>query len=446
LHTLKSSKVKDDLLNLEIAIWEQRNRERVAPKLECFRDPCRYKIARGGRGAGAKSTSVASLFVQKLHRETAKLVCLREIQQSLEESVWSLIRDRIEYLKYPHWDVTDKYIANAISGSKIIFRGLKDIRSADQIKSLEGYQYAWCEEAQSIGHQSLGILIPTIRIENSELWFTYNPETENDPVTERIWNADRDDVMRVELLPGKVDNPWFTEVLQKEMDEEYRRNPEEAEHVWGGQPRRQGVNCVLSSVSIRAAMARTVSTEGAIEIGVDVARFGNDSTVMYKRKGMQIIDRREMMKSDTNEVADAVWQFAGEDRSVRIKVDEGYNPGVVDVLRKLGAKVIPIAFGGKASMPDKYPNIASEMWFELPIDEIGIDNDRELMIELSGRRYLYDKQGRRMIEPKDDYKKRNGGRSPDKADALLLCYYMPKVATPFRGKVPRMLVGGNYGR
>jgi hypothetical protein len=96
-------------------------------------------------------------------------------------------------------------------------------------------------------------------------------------------------------------------------------------------------------------------------------------------------------------------------------------------------------------MPAKYPNIASEMWFELPIDDIGIDNDRELMIELSGRRYLYDKQGRRMVEPKDEYKKRNGGRSPDKADALLLCYYMPKVGELYKGKVPSRLVGRGYG-
>jgi len=207
------------------------------------------------------------------------------------------------------------------------------------------------------------------------------------------------------------------------MAEDYKRDPDLAEHVWGGQPRKQGLNAVIARTALRAAMARNIDPEGAIEVGVDVARFGDDSTQMYKRKGLKVIDHREMRLADTGTVVRSVCDFAGDDLSVRIKIDEGYNPGVVDGVKATGREVLGVNFGGRARDADKYANAASEMWFEFPADEAAIPDDQDLMRELSGRRYDYDKQGRKVIESKDEFKKRNAGKSPDKADALLLCFY-----------------------
>jgi hypothetical protein len=229
----------------------------------------------------------------------------------------------------------------------------------------------------------------------------------------------------VELLEGKADNPWFPDILQAEMETAYKNNPDEALHVWGGQPRTQGDNAVMSRVAIRAAMNRTAEETEPWEAGIDVARFGNDATEMYLRHGAKTVDHREYRKQDTQFIADVAWDFVGRNYKVAIKVDEGgLGAGVVDRLRALGAQVVPVNFGGLPVDKKKYTTAADEMYFELPIDEIDIPDDPDLMKELGGRLYGYDKIGRRKIETKDDFKKRFG-KSPDKADALVLCFYRP---------------------
>ena len=128
-------------------------------------------------------------------------------------------------------------------------------------------------------------------------------------------------------------------------------------------------------------------------------------------------------KKDTQESASVLFDFA---QGGKIIIDDtGVGGGVTDRLRKLGANVIPINFGGKAQNKNKYPDIISEMWFCLAdqIKHIGIPRDLELMAELAGRYYKYTNDERRKVESKEEYKKRTGRRSPDKADALILAFY-----------------------
>jgi phage terminase large subunit len=401
---------------------EQSGLEAVSAKMELFRQPYRIKIAHGGRGAGAKSWGVASLLIQRAYRECLRICCFREVQKSLEESSYRLMVDTIARLRYGGWKITKEALGSSM-GSHIIFRGLSDMRAADQMKSLEGYDIFWLEEASAISKESISILLPTLRKPGSELWATLNRDAENDPIIAELWNAPRDDVLRVELKPGKEDNPWFPEVLQKEMEEAYKNNEDEALHVWGGQPRKQGDNAILSRVAIKAAMERAVVETEPLEAGVDVARFGNDKSEMYFRKGAKIVNHQEFVKKDTQFLANAVWDFVERNPKVIIKVDDtGIGGGVTDRLRALGANVIAVNFGGSPKDKIKYTSVADEMWFELPVDEISIPNDQRLMEELSGRLYTYDKIGRRKVEPKEDFRKRYG-RSPDKADALLLAFY-----------------------
>jgi phage terminase large subunit len=405
-----------------LALLEQEGLERVSPKMERFREPWRIKIAHGGRGAGAKSWSAASLLVQRAHREALRVCCFREVQKSLEESSYRLMVDTVHRLRYPGWKIT-KEALDSPGGSHIIFRGLADMRAADQMKSLEGYDIFWLEEAAAISKESLGVLLPTLRNPGSELWATLNREAEKDPVIAELWDAARDDVLRVALEQGGADNPWFPETLRREMEAAYRANPDEALHVWGGEPRSQGDNAVLSRAAIRAAMSRAVEETEPDEVGVDVARFGGDRTEMYRRRGAKTIAHESYTKKDTVFTADAAWDLAGRNPEVAIKVDDtGVGGGVTDNLRRLGARVAPVNFGGEPADKKKYTTAADEMWFEFPVDEIEIPDDPGLMEELSGRRYGYDKTGRRKVEPKEEFRKRYG-RSPDKADALLLAYY-----------------------
>lgn len=414
---------REELLRL----LEQEDRERVTPKLEGFRKPCRIKIARGGRGAGAKSWSCASLLIQRCHRETLRLACFREIQKSLRESSYDLFVQTISRLGYRGWKITNEYLESP-TGSLIVFRGLKDLRASDQVKSMESFDVFFLEEAATISDESIKTLLPTLRKAGSELWAVYNPQTGFEPITVRLWNSDRQDLVRIELRQGREDNPFWTDALQRELEESYRQDTDEALHIWGGQPRAQAQNAILNRVVITEAMHRQVAEEEPDEVGVDVARFGDDTTQLYRRRGCMVVDHREYRKADTQCIAEAAYDFADRNPQIPIKVDDtGVGGGVTDRLRVLGARVIPIQFGGKAKDGKKYDTVIDEMWFAFAslADRVGLPDDYDLLGELTGRLYGYDKQGRRKVEPKGEFKKRYG-HSPDKADALLLAFYNPE--------------------
>ena len=410
----------------------QKELERVSPKLEAFRDPIiggtcppdiRIRGCRGGRGAGAKSHSLVSLIVQRANIQRIRVGCFREIQESLEESVYALIQSKVEQLRYRGWVFQVGEIISPV-GSTFIFKGLKDLRASMNVKGLEDFDIFLVEEAAAVSMPSWNLLMPTLmRTPGSQLWFAYNPETEADPVTLKIWNRHRSDALCIELLPGPVDNPWWNSGLQKEMEEDFKVDPDEAEHIWNGLPRKQGQRSVMSRVAIRAAMERHVDPVGTYQVGCDVARFGDDKTVIYKRKGLAVVDQKILAKQDTMSIAYEVWDMANRDPSIPVAVDDtGVGGGVSDRLRELWAKVIAVNFGGSPVDKDRFTSTADELWFLFPISEADIPDDPDLMAELSGRQYGYDNKGRRKIESKDDYKKRNG-KSPDRADALLLTFF-----------------------
>lgn len=193
--------------------------------------PARYKGAHGGRGSG-KSHFFAELLVEDHIREPGlRSVCIREVQKSLEQSAKRLVEDKIEALGVGHMFEVQRERILAPGGGMIIFAGMQN-HTADSIKSLEGYQRAWVEEAQSLSQRSLDLLRPTIRTEGSELWFSWNPRQSSDPI---------DQFLRNQPPPGSAvvqanwcDNPWFPQVLREEMEWDRRRDPDKYQHVWMG--------------------------------------------------------------------------------------------------------------------------------------------------------------------------------------------------------------------
>lgn len=193
--------------------------------------PARYKGAHGGRGSG-KSHFFGEQIVLRCYRQTTRVACIREVQNSLKESVKQLISDKIQKLGLGHFfEVLESEIRGK-NGSLIIFRGMQSY-NAETIKSLEGYDIAWVEEAQSLSDVSLRMLRPTIRKDGSELWFSWNPRHDTDAVDKLLRSANPpDDAVTVEV--NWNDNPWFPDVLKAEKDRDYIVDPEMAEHVWGG--------------------------------------------------------------------------------------------------------------------------------------------------------------------------------------------------------------------
>ena len=184
------------------------------------------------------------------------------------------------------------------------------------------------------------------------------------------------------------------------------------------------------------------NAEGAEEGGIDVARGGTDDTVFYHRKGLKVIGTKTIASPQLPEkeklvfIADEAEIFFGQNKKMPIKVDDtGVGGGVTDILQSRGYNIVPVNFGGVANDPDRYPNIASEMWFETGriVHEVACQKDDRLMAELVNRKSKgLDTRGRRVVESKDDYKKR-GFRSPDKADAFLLAFYESNAGGVFIG-------------
>ena len=187
------------------------------------------------------------------------------------------------------------------------------------------------------------------------------------------------------------------------------RDPDEAKHVYLGYPRNKQTNAVwlVSDVMDSTGEERNTeeAQEGAVEIGIDVARFGNDNSVITKRKGLVVIDIQKVHGYNTQEVAGLAWDMAERRSDILIKIDIGYNQGVYDLLNEWGANVIPVNFGGKASNSELYANCASEMMFELPLKQMYIPKElltQELLEDLSERQYFYNSKGLKQLEPKDN--------------------------------------------
>lgn len=195
-----------------------------------FTEGARYKAAYGGRGGG-KSHFFAELIVIRCFRRKTRVVCIREVQATIRDSVRQLLVDKIHKFGLERWfDIRESEI-RAPNGSLIIFRGMQNY-NAENIKSLEAFDIAWVEEAQTFSDRSLRLLRPTIRVEGSELWFSWNPRHDSDAVDKFFRQHPPDDAVIVPI--GWQDNPWFPDVLKAEKDHDYAADPEMAEHVWGG--------------------------------------------------------------------------------------------------------------------------------------------------------------------------------------------------------------------
>jgi len=205
---------------------------KVPRKLKPLLAPCRYKGAYGGRG-GAKSHFFAEQIILRCSISQTRVVCIREVQNSIKDSVKQLIADKIEQHGLAEdFTILDQEIRGP-HDSLIIFKGMQSY-NANNIKSLEGFDVAWVEEAQTFSQHSLDILRPTLRSPGSELWFSWNPRYKTDAV-DKFFRGKNPPQNSVCVHVNWRDNPWFKGTpLYDDMVEDYAADPDKADHIWGG--------------------------------------------------------------------------------------------------------------------------------------------------------------------------------------------------------------------
>lgn len=202
-------------------------------KLQCLFKPKRYKVLYGGRGA-AKSWGVARALLILGASRPLRVLCARETQKSIADSVHQLLKDQIVALGLESFYTVQETSIFGPNGTQFSFAGIRQ-QNITSIKSYEGVDICWVEEAQVVTKKSWGILIPTIRKPNSEIWITFNPELDTDETYERFVADPPEDSYVVPI--NYSDNPWFPDVLEQERLELKRRDPLEYETVWEGKCR-----------------------------------------------------------------------------------------------------------------------------------------------------------------------------------------------------------------
>ena len=258
---------------------------------KAFKDlkgPSRYKAFYGGRGS-AKSHSFATALLMRGGESPLRILCAREVQLSIKDSVKQLLDDKINQYGMASFYESLQSEIRGKNGTVFIFAGLGKM-TTDQIKSMEGIDIAWVEEAQTISDKSLEILIPTIRKQKSELWFSWNPRHQSDPIDKRF----RGEVTPVNSIIKKVnfpDNPFFPKELDEEREFDQKNNPERYGHIWMGDYEPTAIGAIWDRATLHAhrrpdppemnrivvAVDPAISEEGGDEHGIIVCGIGEDN-------------------------------------------------------------------------------------------------------------------------------------------------------------------------
>lgn len=309
--------------------------------------PARYKGAKGGRGSG-KSHFFGELAVEEAVTGHVRFACLRETQTSIKDSVKQLVEDKIRKFGVEHlFKITETEIRGP-NDSLFIFKGLQN-HTAASIKSLEGFNRAWIEEAQTISQRSLDIATPTFRTPGAEMWFSWNPNNPTDPV-ERLFTENEGDPDFVCVEANYRDNPWFWDTaLAKDMERDRARDPEKYQHVW----------CGGYQTSSEARVFRNWKVEAFDTPGDAVFRFGADwgfsvdPTVLvrcYLEGRTLYVDQCAWEVGCEIDKTPALFDQIEGSRKWTITADSA-RPETVSYMRRAGFRIVP-AIKGPGSIED----------------------------------------------------------------------------------------------
>lgn len=329
---------RSNVLRIETPEW-------ALPLLE----PARYKGLWGGRGSAKSHTFAEMMLESHIIDPNESSVCVRETQKSLNQSVKRLLELKIQQMNAgAYFEVQESVIKSRGGDGRIIFQGMQN-HTADSIKSLEGYKRAWVEEAQSLSQRSLDLLRPTIRMEGSELWFSWNPDSPTDPV-DSLLRGSTPPPGAVVLNVNYNDNPWFPDVLREEMEYDKRRDPDKYAHVWLGKYLNRSESRVFHNWSIEEFEA---PPDAVHRLGADWG-FAVDPTVLVR---CHIIGRKLFIDYEAYHVGCEIMDtpelfFTVPEAEKWPLVADGSRPETISHMRKHGFPKIMPALKGAGSVEE----------------------------------------------------------------------------------------------
>lgn len=432
----------------------------------CLRDfwrkPARVRVLHGGR-ASSKSWDAAGFAVFLAHRYKVRFLCTRQFQNKISESVYTLIKHQIERFGLrDQFDITNNSIVHKHTGSEFLFYGLW--RNIDEIKSLEGVDVCWIEEAHNLTEEQWKILSPTIRKEGSQFWIVFNPRLSTDFVYRRfVKNPPPKTVVR---QINYLENPFISQTMLDDIEAAKNEDYEEYQHVYLGMPREDDDSVVIKRSWIMAAIDAHMKVQplsgswtGGLTLGYDVADSGEDKNAATGMDGSVcvLLDEWKGGENELRESAARVLAAAKKMGDAKIGYDSiGVGAGTGSTLNSMEyTNHFKFNAGAAVSKPERnyaetkiknkdfFANLKAQAWWlvadrfrntflavtkgqQFPADEmISISSECDaklldkLMDELATPKRDYDNAGKVKVESKKDLAKRDIP-SPNIADSFII--------------------------
>lgn len=254
-----------------------------------FAKPSRYKAAFGGRGSGKSHFFAEALVLNAAQSRGFRAVCVREVQKSLKESAKRLIEDKIRSHGLTGFNILETEIRTP-GGGTILFQGMQD-HTSESIKSLEGVNVAWVEEAQTLSSRSLEMLRPTIRAPGSEIWFSWNPRLASDPVDKFFRGESPPDEERAIIAQVNYDkNPFFPKELEDEREHDENHNRDRYAHIWLGAYEPVAIGAIWDRQTINAHRVNEAPVLNRVVVAVDPAASSEE---LSNENGIVVCGRGE---------------------------------------------------------------------------------------------------------------------------------------------------------
>lgn len=423
-----------------------------------FQDTSRFKVFKGGGGSG-KSVSIIQFYLSYIITNPKyNILVVRKVAATIKQSVfaefvkWIFILNLEKYFKINNSD----FVIECFNKNVIVFKGMDKPEKIKSITTINGIiESVFAEEATELekaDYTQLNIRLRGKSAYKKTFILAFNPITDDHWLKAEFFDRDKPNSMTHEST--YLDNVFLDDDIIAEYEEFKETDPYHyqvyARGEWGSIDES---DTVIPYRLIHLARKNKIADPvGMFEIGCDPARFGDDEAVIYWRRGLKTLGKKVYKKSDGFMLADFICELIVENQEdttteingikitekeeVKVKVDvTGVGSSTADVLRKKAmknVKVYEVNNGGSAKNKNKYSNTVTESYYELRhiITEIEVlENDSKMFGELSKRKYQIDfKTSRYKLEPKDAFKKRIK-KSPDSADAFVLCFYTPPSST-----------------
>jgi phage terminase large subunit len=400
---------------------------KLLPLIEKFND-YRYFIIKGGRG-GAKSQSVGRFVLYLCEKYNLRAVCGRETQNSINESVYSLLADLIRENQL-NFETQASKISSRATSSTLNFRGFRE-QGAFNIQGMEGIDLVWIDEAQALTKQTLDVLIPTIRKENAKVIFSMNQHVFNDPVIAML--GKRDDCLVIHI--NYDENPFCPTALKKEAEECRKLSESDYRHIWLGEPLDQSDDALFSLADFEYGKQQAHALRPGYGIrvaGFDIARMGDDKSACVILQQMGALHWEEVFcdewsKQDLNFTTGRILTICNEQGVDMAAIDiDGLGAGPFDTLNKgrnldyfVGFRNPSIGYHDNKDFCNPRTINAYKMKDAIVKGHRCI-RTQKVIDELLTLKYTFDHNQRRLLVSKEIMKSKYKLKSPNLGDATIM--------------------------